>query len=56
MGEDRGWEGKGRGGRKGKAGGERKPGGEKEGIRREGINLPHGRLKTSAALRTLHAE
>jgi len=38
------------GGRKGNAGGEKTWGGEKEGRGREGINLPHGRLKTLAAL------
>jgi len=52
--EDRGWAGR---GKKGKGEGEREGGrgekaweGEKKGIRREGINLPHGRLKTLAAL------
>ena len=45
---------RGRGGRKGKVGGKGEPGdwgGErKEGRGMEGINLPHGRLKTLAAL------
>jgi len=45
--------GTGEGSRKGKAGGKGEPaeGDRKEGMGMEGISLPHGRLKTLAALR-----
>jgi len=45
-----GKEKKGTGERKGKAGGKGEPGGKEGRERIEGINLPHGRLKTLAAL------
>ena len=44
-----------RGGRKGKAGGKGEPaeGDRKEGRRMDGISLPHGRIRTLAALREI---